>query len=187
MSRYQTVVLYEDQLCGEKPKSYGPHVLALACVADRRACDRWNIGRQIDGRPCKGNAKLRWQVAQNAGRLTRACHQVVAVFDDDKVRGCYGLHASECRPAVLQAIKGQASAPITVVLLERNMESLVDACCRCLRRTPPDGKPTPRERDAILHDAANAGRSVRDAILADMTSFERLVSVLENVVVASDG
>lgn len=45
-------------------------------------------------------------------------------------------------------------------------------------RAIPAKKPTPEERDRILHAAASDGRAVRDAILRAVPSFARLVHIV---------
>jgi hypothetical protein len=175
MSAFITV-LYEDQLAA-KPTNYGPHILLLACVADRGGGDAWSLRNRVRGIPKKGDAKLR-AALRDDGELLRSSGYLVAMFDEDRVRTCYGLPHDACKQTILDRIASEATGGPTLVLLERNMEDLVNASCVALQHAIPAKKPTPEERDRILLRAANEGRAARDAILHAVPSFARLVRII---------
>ncbi len=172
MRRRRVQVLYEDERA-EEEKNYGPHMLLLACVADRVGGDRWALRHSIDAIPKKGDGNLE-KALDEEGATLGGDGPVVAMFDNDKVRLCYGLAGGACKRDVLQTIRAQAKGTPTIVLLEENMEDLVGACCVALNRPTPRTKPKPLERDGILHAAA-ADATARAKILAAVPSFERLV------------
>lgn len=156
----------------------------LACVADRVGLELWSPGHlrlreQFEGVPCSGNSKLL------AGRsVDRYISPVIAVFDDDKVRELMGLQSEACKREVLKAIREKSEIPeerLIVVLLDRNMETVVAACCRAFSEPEPRRKPKPRERDAILHKAAQSDAAKRTAIANDAATatFKRLVGIVE--------
>lgn len=176
MSGRLITVLYEDQLAAG-PTNYGPHVLVLACAADALGGDRWSLRQRVDGIPKKGDAKLRREIAENAGRLVRQ-GPLLVLFDSDRIRRCYDLDSAACRRSVLDKIAREAGVPLRAVLLEQNMEDVIAACCQALHRPVPAKKPTPAERDAVLHAAAAADRRVRDEILEAVPSFARLVRLV---------
>lgn len=183
MSAFITV-LYEDQLAA-KPTNYGPHILLLACVADACGDDRWTLQQRVRGIPKKGDAKLR-AALRDDGELLRSSGALVAMFDEDRVRGCYGLPRDACKRTILDRIAGEATGEPTLVLLERNMEDVVNASCVARHQAIPAKKPTPEERDRILHAAASEGRAVRDAILRAVPSFARLVHIVRELLVPLD-
>ncbi len=176
MSARRVSVLYEDeQARGEK--NYGPHMLLLACVADREGIDRYALRSSIEGIPKKGDGKLKKALNEDGADLADA-GPLIAMFDSDRVRLCYGLAPGACKRDLLLTIRGQATGAPGIVLLERNMEDLVDACCAALRQPKPRAKPTPPERDSILQKAAAAQVETRAAILAAVPSFRRLVDAV---------
>lgn len=166
-------VLYEDQIAVQ-PTSYGPHMLVLACVADRVGGDPWALRARVVGIAKKGDSKLRAALRDDGGRLAKT-GPLVALFDDDRVRTCFGVPKGSCKRVVLDMIAKEASGRPTIVLLERNMEDVIAACAQALGQPAPSGKPRPAERDAILLRAAAAEVSVRASIVRAVPSFERLV------------
>jgi hypothetical protein len=169
-------VLYEDSLAS-KPTSYGPHSLLLACVADKLGWERWDkrLTTTVLPSPKNGDSRLRAALANDARRLADA-GGVAVLFDLDRVRDCYRLPSTSCIVTVLDAIAEGARVPIKVVLLDRNMETLVAACATALRVPCPPK--VPRERDRILNHAADADLSVRVQVLAGCKTFERLVDIV---------
>jgi hypothetical protein len=177
-------VLYEDEAAA-KPTNYGPHILLLACVADARGTDVWILRGRTAGIPKKGDTKVR-AALRDEGDLLATRGPLVAMVDDDRVRRCYGLPTSACKREVLDAVLREATGSPSVVLLHRNMEDIVGAACAALHRAAPAAKPGPEERDRILHRAAAAERNVRDAILAAVPSFARLVKTVDRLLTTVD-
>ena len=184
MSGRRITVLYEDQLAA-RPNNYGPHVLMLACVADRMGGDTWMLGKRVLAIAKKGDSKLRAALREEGAMLADG-GPVVAMFDADRVRACYGLPSNACKQSVLDAIEAEASGVPVIVLLERNMEDVVAACCAASNKPFPQSKPTPQQRDAILHGAASAGAAVRVQVLASVPSFERLVRAVHGLLEIAD-
>jgi hypothetical protein len=184
--RAVATVLYEDQRAPQRTR-FGPHALVIACVADETGTDRWTLEKRIEGIPKKGDSKLLWAVREDAANLTHDGRALVAVFDDDRVRKLLGLDGRACKTLVKEAIAagGTAGTLLEVVLLQRNIEDVVVAAARALGRPMDDpqvvralGKHAghPEARDAILHAAAaSADVAVRQAILAAVPSFARVV------------
>lgn len=175
-------VLYEDQLATAKPKNFGPHVLMLACLADRIGRDREQLTRHIEPLPRKGVDKLISTCAQPGFGDLYA--RVVAVCDDDRVREHLGLPVRACKTQVRAALVSRCSWPerLHPVVLERNLETLVDAVCRALGRAPPTSKPRPPERDGILlHLAFQGTTAQRDELRHHMPSFGYLVERLARI------
>ena len=70
----KATVFYEDAP-GVAVTNFGPHLLALACVADRMGVDRYTLRAYTEGIPMKGDSKLRAILKGIGGRTT------IAVFD----------------------------------------------------------------------------------------------------------
>lgn len=168
----KVTVFYEDSP-GVAVTHYGPHLLALACVADRMNLERYTLRQHAEAVPMKGDSKLR-EVLQGIGG-----RHVIALFDSDHVRDLYGLKATATREEVIAKVKSEAGPDVEVHLLERNMEDLIRHCCEAARSHVPDGKPRPEERDSILHRTAAAPQSVRDAVRAACPSFDQFVEALQ--------
>jgi len=177
-------VLYEDQSAA-KPTNYGPHILLLACVADVSGDTVWSLRERVVGIPKKGDTKLR-AALRDDGDLLAAAGALLAMFDEDRVRGCYGLSKGACKREILEAITTEATGWPGVVLLVRNMEDVVNAACAALGQPRPARKPTPEERDRHLHRAAAEGPAVRAAILAAVPSFGRLVETVDRTLIILD-
>lgn len=176
-TRRLVTVLYEDAPDGP-PRNFGPHALLLACIEDRTGEDRYALRDRVEPVPKKSNGNVKRALENDAERL-HAAGPVVAVLDDDRVKELYSLPPAALRCEVLAAIAKTASVSTTVVLLEANMETLVAATAAFCGDTPPSKKPTPRERDRILHKGAAAEKGVRDRILARVPTFRRLVEKVE--------
>jgi hypothetical protein len=111
---------------------------------------------------------------------------VVAVFDNDRIRRLLKLPATATDTRVLQEIlKGTTSDRLHVILLNRNMESVIKAAHEC---DPSIGqervelalkKKDRLERDAILTRLTGPQfRSVRDCIRDKLPSFQALIDLL---------
>jgi len=186
MTRVLVTLLYEDQR-GDT-QGFGLHAFVKACVFDILNGERHSIeGALSDGRPLKG-----------AGNLLRACRDeidliaadgrlVVAVFDDDKIRGQLKLPRRASEERVLKEILKGCRAPdqLAVILLKDNMESVIDAAGVCAPTI--DKKRIERasknkdllERDAILTELSREReRPARVCILEKMPSLAALIDLL---------
>lgn len=150
-------ILYEDQQA-EDTSNFGPHVPVLRCVLDRLDWPEaryFELQRYLSGQPKKGDKKL-LAACRNA-REARNFRHVFAVFDADKVRSIesLGLSPGACKQQVRSAIQSSSpyGAQLRVVLLERNLETIVAAVQRC-RALPQTGKLKLPERDAVLASIA---------------------------------
>ncbi len=175
----RAAVLYEDSAAGQ-PIAFGPHRLALQCLADRLQQPAWDLDRALHGQPKKGNAQLR-RACRDA-RLYDASRVVIAVYDDDQVRRMLGLSTGACKSEVREKLRAESPVAerLHVVLLQRNMEALVRAACECSGLTPPAGrKPSPTERDRILAAVTDPSqRHDRECLLEQVPSFAYLVDKL---------
>jgi hypothetical protein len=186
MTKILVTILYEDQR-GDT-QGFGLHAFVKACVFDVMNGERHAIeGALKDGRPLKG-----------AGNLLRACREeidliapdgrhVVAVFDDDKIRGLLKLPGSAPAERVHKEILKGCRAPgeLSVALLKDNMESVIDAAGICAPTI--DKKRIERasknkdllERDAILTELSREReRPARACILKEMPSLAALIELL---------
>lgn len=172
------LVYYEDQ-CADRPTSYGPHVLALCCVADRIGCTAWDLSPFAEANPCKGDGNLKRELDANA-RHYRG--DIVAVFDNDGVRRVYGLGQSTCKLDVRSTIRDRCARDVGVVFLEQNLDDLVAVCCDALGEPRPVRKLRPRDRDPVFHRLTRHDAAAKRASLlsapAGLVSFGYLVSVL---------
>lgn len=82
MTRYR--VFYEDEAAAEI-KEFGAHLLLCACVADRMGNKTlWDVRRDLDGQPKKGDSKLLAACRLHAARDVDEV--VFAVFDTDQLQ-----------------------------------------------------------------------------------------------------
>ena len=180
-------ILYEDQQA-EDATNFGPHVLVLRCALDRLGWpeDRYfELQRHVSGQPRKGDKKL-LAACRNANEARNFRH-VFAVFDGDKVRSIEPLRLGPgaCKSQVRQAIQSVSpyADQLRVVLLERNMESVVAAVQGC-KSSPVTGKLRLPERDAVLASIAwrPDAATIRACVLREVPSLHYLVDRLAEVV-----
>ncbi len=172
MSGRIVTILYEDQ-SSAAPNDFGPHALLLAMLADDLGRSRWQLRNRFNAIPKNGNSKLRTELKLHTADMA-AFGPVFAVLDGDRVRECYGLPRDSCLGNVVTAIKEEASGPVEVVIVDRNMESVVRVCRKEVGRDPNVPKPTPRQRDRDFHGAADAAPDVRAGIRKGSPTFDRL-------------
>jgi hypothetical protein len=173
------VILYEDKLGEPKPANYGPHVLALACAADALGTpgSHYQLGQRVDAIPTKGVDALLRRLPHDAALV----EWLAACIDEDQCRSHTRLPPNACKATIAATIRASAvdaRAPVAVVLLERNMETVYEACCAILKRPLAPKKPRPIERDSALHGLAAASEAERAALLRQVPSWARLVNVL---------
>lgn len=175
--RRPLVVLYEDRLAEPKPANYGPQVLAQACVADRLGLSvPRSLSNYFDAVPTKGvDALLKLLESSPA-------EHILACVDDDKIREHLpDLAGATCRSEVLRCVnarRGRGKSSLwAVVLLERNIESVVSEGCAILGRSVP--RKGRLERDRVLHGLASALPAQRHALVERVPSWGRLVNELE--------
>lgn len=173
-------VLYEDD--GD-PKRFGPHALILACVSDVIGVDRHVLRRHFEPILAGGDANLRAACRDDLSELVDRWHAVVALFDDDKVRRLLRLPHQACKREVLERICADAASQeaFLIVLLVRNMETLVREAGLLLGLAPEKLRKNTGVRDRVLHRAAAADRRVRDALLDRIPSARRLVDLLVRI------
>ncbi len=173
-------VYYEDQ-SASGTKSYGPHELLRSCVAQILQRERYGDWRkQLVPNPCKGNAKLIEKESRDRANLPGP---VIVVLDEDKIRENLGLTEGCCKQEIKKKLEEKMPG-VLVVLLVRNCESLVEACCEVL------GEPTPEKglvnRERIL--GAAAGRQdLIPGIMASMVSFQYLARKTAALVLQIEG
>lgn len=165
-------IIWEDQR-GVESKSFGPHELLLACVADATGRERWEIGKAVNSVPKKGNGNVVKALERDLEKLARP---VCAVLDRDKAKRLLDAPA-DCFAALCAALYGKAPAAgdYKIVFLVENVETLLAVVCEALERPAPDNKPSPDDRDRLLQRAAS-NPTVCRAVRQKMPSFDRLVS-----------
>ena len=170
-------VLWEDSR-GVETKGFGPHVLLLACVADRLGRERRDLEGLVKSVAKKGVGNVIKELQTNLAKLTKA-GRVFAVIDRDKAREIWkpALLPADCMSAIRMRIaKAVGSSEYELVFLVQNMESLIDACDEGARTKLQRYKPTPDQRDRILGRAAWEGSPApRASVLSACPSFKRLV------------
>lgn len=171
-------ILYEDRLTrGTKPTQYAPHELLVSCVSDSLAMlTREQIRDRLVAVPKGGDSKLLAACVKDIGRLGSQGQPVAALFDDDKVRELLKLPKPTAKRDVARAIAELSSSPkqLVVWILDKNLESVVDAAATCL------GKPSPPKtheaRDKLLHAVAWGLPSPRHTLRASVPSFDCFVA-----------
>jgi len=182
----QVCVLYEDQRGPQR--SFGLHELAKACVRDRlEAQPRHEIDQALnDCRPLRGDSNVLKKFHEDVDDIAADGRPIVAVFDNDRIRRLLKLPAKATDAQVRQEIrKGTFSDRLHVILLNRNMESVIKAAHECdpsINQGSVDlaiKKKDRLERDAILARLTGAQfRAVRDCVREKLPSFQDLVDLL---------
>jgi hypothetical protein len=188
MARPHVVVLYEDK----DRQCFGQHKLVVACVADDKNRDYWDVSTVVQGRGMGGNTKALAACRDDFEDLSAGGRPVVVLLDNDKIRGPLGLPKRASAEDVRQRIRQQyqKSKLLTVVLLRENAESLVqatldvgvearaDESTKALRKR---GRAVPEARDAILDRLAFDPDRLRRIKLRETgagASFDELVRVV---------
>ena len=173
------VILFEDRYA-RQGRNFGPHVLACACVGDVLGMDRWQLAGTsgpVKAVPLKGNTNVIEACRERASGYTPCGESFVVVVDDDEIRPALGLAQGTCKPEVKARFPGHGS-PV-LVLLERNVETLVNAVLE-LEGRPPLTRKDRAERDSVLNRAASPvwNSERRSALRAKVPSFDYLVQKL---------
>ncbi len=92
------VVLYEDSRGASRRDGFGPHRLALACVADDTGADRWSLRDELVDNVRKGRDEVLKTCREQGDALSASALRVVAVLDDDRVREGLRLLGSRSEP-----------------------------------------------------------------------------------------
>lgn len=183
------VVLYEDQR--GPTKEFGLHNLVASCVADRTGETVWAVKSGLPAIPKKGNGNL-LKACREDEQLAASGRKIVAVFDGDEVRPLLRLPADACRTLVRERVEEGCpfAGQLVVVLLEDNLESVIEALRRCEGAAPESARAeaershgSPESRDRLLNALAYGPerRAVRDCVLREMPSHERLVTTLASL------
>jgi len=164
-------VFWEDR---RKPGTrFGPNLLLCACLADERADlgSAWDVDRRrVQAHPCGGRDEVIRRVSV-APVDPSAC---LVVLDRDEAWRIAGEKDSSDAEVIAGARERGVPAGVPVALLDRNVESLVDAARRCLGESGESVKDRV-ERDRWCARAAAASRGVRDCVRAAVPSFDALV------------
>lgn len=178
------LVIYEDSR-GENG-DFGPHELLMSLVADDIAGDFWKIRQACACVPANGITKALAAVASLSRfrGLTKPGAPILAVFDNDAIREKLSLPSGATEAQVIGAIRNRCDQPgrLTIVLLQQNTETLVDAEADCAGSPRP--RKGPNERDmALLRVARDATRrSIRDCIRQRVPSIEPAIAFLKPLV-----
>jgi len=181
-------ILYEDSRGPDR--SFTFHDLVVRAVADRKGLPEeavWALSKRVKAMPRKGNGNVLAEIRdpERLGRLlTRSPgYFVVAVFDRDKSAELAKSGTLTCVAGVTGALLHgvRASASVKVVLLDRNLETVV-AAVRSADPNRIDGeelrmatlRKNRSSRDLIFSKAASS-RRIRDALRVSVPSFAYLV------------
>ena len=189
MTSATVTVLYEDSRA--PAQSFALHELVVAIVADRTArpeSERWRLVRVIVSLPCNGNAKLRREAERLVKIGLRPEQHVIAVYDDDRVRGLVGVASDACKRDVLAQLPSSTS--VASVLFVRNMETVLEKIREGTDLDVPDDtyrKALAKDRGARdeVFRKARAHRPTRERLYAELPSLRRLVDRIAEVVLSA--
>jgi len=185
MSRPAVTILYEDQR-GPR-QGFGLHALVKACVFDAINGDRPRVEEALrDHRPLKGAGNLLRTCREEIDLIASDGRAVIAVFDADEIRPLLKLPQSASAARVEAAIKKDCRAPdrLSVVLLEQNTESVIEAAADCdpgldASRLEAALRKDLLERDALLLELSRErAQATRKCILGRMPSLQALVDLV---------
>lgn len=173
-------VLYEDSR-GPSGK-FGFHRFLCQCVADQLDCPLSSVERQMTAIPKKGDSEVLKAIERDASRLARGRGWLLAVFDNDKIRRLLQLAHDTPDGSVVTEIKTRCELKdlFEVVLLDRNMESVLAAVKECAPRIQASrfeqaiDRKNRTERDNIFQQVTFGERSIRDCILGKNKSVRAI-------------
>ena len=183
-------ILYEDR-CGEgQIREFGPHALVQQCVCDAIGKEPWALKREIilHGIPKNGATKLRNECRSDRPKFGRDGSHVIAVYDDDRIRDFVKVGAPGCKEQVKHVLRAESRLgdKLQIVLLERNLETVVATICECDPAiAPPEVQDNALrrkklfDRDIVLKNAAAPTaerRRLRDQLLTRVPSLGYLVN-----------
>lgn len=184
------VVLYEDSRPAQG--NFGPHDFFLACVADDRGSSLYALKRQALANPLNGVDKLlqTLQDLDSVNRLGPGGCPILAIVDADKVREHLDSPANTTAEAIASQIRNDSSDPlrVTVVLLERNLESVVEAMRDCkepaLTLIAGALRKNLNDRDHLFESVGRdpGRRGIRDCVRKKVPSVEQVVKALASAI-----
>ena len=172
----------------QRLRAYGPHQFVVRCVADDLARPAWELHKSLLAIPRRGNGNLLRDIRNNPSRFASDGRPAFAVFDGDQLPELLSRPRGTCRTALkADLLKDCAWAgQLHVVILERNLESLLRAVLQCAPEAADErtralalDRKSLAERDVILNRVAReARRNVRDCVRQAMPSFDYLIRKL---------
>ncbi len=178
-------ILYEDQR--GPTKGFGLHELLLSCIHDQLGGERHDFRRRVEGIPKKGNGSLLRCCEKDAARIAADGRQLIAVFDNDKVRRLLNLAQAVSEDEVLQSIRARVrfEERFTPVLLHENLESVLEAlgaCDEAIDKGQLDAATREKsllDRDLLLQRAAfSSHQDVRDCVLARIPALKAIRDIV---------
>jgi hypothetical protein len=179
-------ILYEDQRGATK--GFGLHAFVKACVLDVINGERRHVETALDdARPLKGVTNVLHACRVDIDLIAADGRSVVAVIDDDAIRHHLKLPRDASDARVEQEIKKGSRAPaqLSIVLLKRNTESVLEAAATCdptldaERLVRAIEQKDLLERDTLFAELSRErARPIRDCILGRMPSLRALVDLL---------
>lgn len=179
------LVIYEDAraAAGE----FGPHELILGCVGDEVGKRVHELRQHVRGIPMNGVPKV-LAALTDADRLRGLAPggiPILALIDADRIRNHIpqGLRGAADLEA---AIRSRFSEPerLTVVLLDRNLETVIVAIGDCDERELVEEalRKDINARDRLLGKLGNdpVRRPIRDCVRKAVPSFDRAVGVVRD-------
>lgn len=179
------LVLYEDSRGANG--QFGPHDFFMGCVADKTKRDIHSLTPRVSACPVNGVSKLLGHL-RDLDELSPFAPQgapILAILDEDRVREHAPLTGMSAAAAADKLVAESSSpARLKVVLLERNLESVVQAFDRCgeweKHLIAQALKKRLNERDRLFgkvgHDAAR--RAIRDCVRQAMPCVEKIVEII---------
>lgn len=179
------LVLYEDSR-GAKG-TFGPHEFFLGCVADTTGRSIHSLKRKVLAYPVNGVSKLLGHLREldELDHLAPQGASILAILDEDRVREHAPLAGMSAADAANKLV-ADSSAPnrLKVVLLERNLESIVRAFDQCGEREKQliaeAMKKRLNERDTLFGKVGNdaARQDIRDCVRQAMPCVEQIVRTI---------
>jgi hypothetical protein len=181
----RTTVFYEDSAAGPI-KEYGPHMLVCACVADHLGKNVFDVLDFVDPVPSNGGSNLRKECKRvPPTRIVADGRRAFALYDADKIHEELKRPPATRKRDIADLLRKECAwgERLEVVLLTRNLETVLDAIC-ALQPTIATAetrelavrKKRLNERDIVLRAAAFSDKALRDALLVQVPSLGCLVT-----------
>lgn len=174
------IVAYEDT---GPARTFGPHLLAMACVADRVRCAAYEVAGLFEPIPKNGNVAL-LELCRRAAAV-RGVMPIFALFDQDRLRTLMLQQKLIVEGNDVARMLAKVSAfdyRLRVHALDRNVETLVACTAKLLGEALP--KKSINERDLLLGKIAKPShRALRAQLCNEVSSFAGFVEELASAAV----
>ncbi len=188
MARPRVVMMYEDSF--SPAKTFGLHDFLVRCLRDElndgdSITTAARAKREFEARPKNGASNLIAALEIDLPKIARANMDVIAIFDNDRIREQLNLQSCAPTEDVLAAITRRlkdGKERLHIEFLEKNAESVLRAALKCgggteFEAMAPEAieRKRPVARDIMFTRIVRSDRAFRDCIRSAVPSTKAIV------------